>query len=120
MSDTVRFTIGAFVIMLPVFVATYFRGVASAAFARARALTPEPAFKDTLGAGLVMRLMRLMFVGRGDGGPEFFWTPKWMREASKPELLAHAAEFKRNRTLFWVFMASMLPWFKLVSGFFWR
>jgi hypothetical protein len=118
MTDSTRFLIGAIVMLLPLFVATYFRGLATEAFRQAKAFAPQ---SDAAAAPTAVArfIAFFMSVNRG-GGPEFFWTPEWMAMIANQQGRQHVANFKRHRRMFWLFMASLPGWFVLVSRLFWK
>jgi hypothetical protein len=117
MTETTRFILGAIVMLLPLLVATYYRGLATAAFRQAKAAAPIASTVETPTAAAKIVAV-IMSVNRG-GGPEFFWTPEWMTKVSDQRGRQQAA-FKRYRFMFWLFMASLPGWFMLVSRLFWK
>jgi hypothetical protein len=117
MTDNTRFILGAIVMLLPLLVATYYRGLATAAFAEAKA------FAQTTGPSdppLAAKVVAFIFSVNRGGGPEFFWTPEWMAAVTNPRGRQHIGAFKRYRFMFWLFMASLPGWFMLVSRLFWK
>jgi hypothetical protein len=117
MTDNTRFLFGAIVMLLPLLVATYYRGLANAAFTAAKA------FEPTAGPSappLAAKVVAFIFSVNRGGGPEFFWTPDWMAAVTNPQARPHIAAFKRYRLMFWLFMASLPGWFMLVSRLFWK
>jgi hypothetical protein len=117
MTDNTRFGLGAIMMLLPLMVATYYRGLAAAAFDQARAFAPVT---GPLAPSLVAKVVALVFSVTRGGGPEFFWTPEWMAAVTNPQGKQHIAAFKRYRFMFWLFMASLPGWFMLVSRLFWK
>jgi hypothetical protein len=117
MTESVLFTLGAIVALVPLFAATYYRGLAVAAFRAARAFQPLQAPRTPTPAERLVAFF--MSVNRG-GGPEFFITPAWMVAVTAAEGRAHIATFKRHRRSFWLFMACLPGWFVLVSRLFWK
>jgi hypothetical protein len=117
MTDNSRFIFGAIVMLLPLLVATYYRGLASAAFTEAKA------FATSTGPSsppMVAKVVAFIFSVNRGGGPEFFWTPEWMAAVTNPQGRQKIAAFKRYRFMFWLFMASLPGWFMLVSRLFWK
>jgi hypothetical protein len=117
MTDNTRFIIGAIIMLLPLLVATYYRGLASAAFTQAKAFAPAD---GPLAPTMAAKAVALFFSIQRGGGPEFFWTPDWMAAVTNPTGRRHIAAFKRYRLMFWLFMASLPGWFMLVSRLFWK
>jgi hypothetical protein len=117
MTDNTRFILGAIVMLLPLLVATYYRGLANTAFAAAKAFAPTA---GPTGPPLVAKVVAFIFSVNRGGGPEFFWTPDWMAAVTNPQAKQHIAAFKRYRFMFWLFMASLPGWFMLVSRLFWK
>jgi hypothetical protein len=117
MSDNTRFVIGAIAMLLPLLVATYYRGQANAAFTAAKAFA---ATGGPTTVPLTAKAAAFIFAVNRGGGPEFFWTPDWMAAVADPLGRRHIAAFKRYRFMFWLFMASLPGWFMLVSRMFWK
>jgi hypothetical protein len=117
MTDNTRFLVGAIVMLLPLLVATYYRGLANAAFTAAKGYVPttEPSVPP-----LVAKVVAVIFSVNRGGGPEFFWTPDWLDAVTHPQGRQYIAAFKRYRLMFWLFMASLPGWFVLVSRLFWK
>jgi hypothetical protein len=117
MTTNLRYILGALVMVLPLFMAVYYRDLAAAAFKQAK--TYAPAAKITAPDG-ISRLMGLLFSVKRGGGPEFFLTPDWVAAVTHTAGRQHIADFKRCRFMFWLFMLSLPFWFTLVSRLFWQ
>jgi hypothetical protein len=117
MTENMLFTIGAIVMLLPLLVATYYRGLATTAFEQAKAFAPVTGPSTPSAAA---KIVAFFFSIRRGGGPEFFWTPEWMAAVTNPRGRAFVATFKRYRLMFWLFMAALPGWFMLVSRLFWK
>jgi hypothetical protein len=117
MTDNTRFIIGAIVMLLPLLVATYYRGLANAAFNAAKAFQPATGPEVP---SLAAKVVGFIFSVNRGGGTEFFWSPDWMATVVSPRGRDQIAAFRRYRFMFWLFMASLPGWFVLVSRLFWQ
>jgi hypothetical protein len=118
MNDTTRFIIGAIVTVLPLLVATYYRGLASTAFRQASTFVP-PDVQSGTKSSLANKIVAAFLSTHRKGGPEFFWAPPWLATITHPEGCCHVASFRRYRMLFWLFMAAVPLSFVLVRRLVW-
>jgi hypothetical protein len=118
MTDTAKGIIGIAALLLPLLVATYYRGLAIGAFRDAGGFAPPDARPATVNS-LAAKIVAFFFSTHRNGGPEFFWAPGWLDAVTHPTGRSHVAAFRRYRLLFWLFMAAVPLSFVLVRRLVW-
>jgi hypothetical protein len=117
MTENLKYVLGALVMVVPLYLTTYYRDRAAAAFNQAKSYASASQIVVPDGVG---RMLGKLFSVKRGGGPEFFSTPDWMAAVTHGVGRQHIADFKRCRLMFWLFMLSLPIWFVLVSRLFWQ